>query len=65
MADIRQALYAVLMRQAGDNRQLADEVMEKLLPSSQRRLYRILNEFESQVNDAAHQELRRQGESNW
>lgn len=42
-------LRALLMQERGDNRKLADEIMEKLSPESRDRLFRILQDHEYEV----------------
>lgn len=41
-------LQSMLLRERGDNRKLAEEVLEKLSAESKERLFRILQDHESQ-----------------
>jgi hypothetical protein len=46
---IARYLTAMILRNRGQNQQLADEITEKLSPESQERLYRIFQDHEDEV----------------
>lgn len=43
-------LEAVLLRQMGNNRKLADEIKEKLSEESKERLYRVIQDMEDSIH---------------
>jgi hypothetical protein len=43
-------LEAILLRQMGNNRKLAEEIKEKLSEESKERLFRVMQEMEDEVN---------------
>lgn len=47
---IARYLTAMILRNRGQNQQLADEITEKLSPESQERLYRILQDNENELS---------------
>ena len=47
---IARYLTAILLRQRGDNRKLATEIVEKLSEESQTRLYRVLDDLQMEVS---------------
>lgn len=53
-------LQALLLRERGDNRQLAAEVLEKLSPESKDRLYRLLQAMKAETE--AERGKRRRGQ---
>lgn len=46
---ISRYLTAMILRNRGQNQQLADEITEKLSPESQERLYRIFQDHENEL----------------
>ena len=53
-------LEAILLRQRGQNGPLVAEVLEKLSPQAQERLFRVLQSMEQDTNNAS-SKLRRYG----
>ena len=55
-------LQALLLRQRGDNRVLAKEIMENLSPEAKQRLFRLLRDMQ---DDADHERSKRRRGQFW